>query len=309
MLQVFLSQNQSLLEIEEFTNGSWIALTDPTEAELKRVEDEIGVLPDFLRAALDPEESPRIETEEGQTSIIVDAAIRSDVENQLYVTIPIGIIILKQHIVTVSLSGDTIIESFKHGSVKDFYTQFKTRFLLQILFRNASHYLNTLKVLEKLTNRLEKTLNKSFRNKELLQMLQIEKSLVYISTSLRSNEMVLERMLRQDQIKNYPDDADLLDDVIIENKQAIEMCNVYVTILTSTMESYAHVIENNQNNVMKVLTSVTLVSTVPTIIAAFWGMNVDLPLQNTPHAFAIIIGATVLIMVVLIIILRYIKML
>ncbi len=309
MLQIFMSQNQALLEVEEISNGSWIALTDPSEAELQRVEQEIGVLPDFLRAALDPEESPRIETEEGQTAIIVDAAIRSDLENQLYITIPIGIIMLKQHIVTVSLSGDTILESFKHGSVKEFYTQFKTRFVLQILFRNASHYLNTLKVLEKLTNRLEKTLNKSFRNKELLQMLQIEKSLVYISTSLRSNEMVLERMLRQDQIKNYPDDADLLDDVIIENKQAIEMCNVYVTILTSTMESYAHVIENNQNNVMKVLTSITLVSTIPSIIGAFWGMNVNVPLQDSPYAFAILIGATAVLMVILLIILRYIKML
>lgn len=309
MLQVFVSRSQNLVESEQIEAGAWISLTKPSEAELKKVEAEVGVLPDFLRAALDAEESARVDTEDGQTLIIVDAAIRSGEDNQFYITIPVGIIMLKQYIITVCLSHETILEDFKRRAVKDFFTQFKTRFVLQILHRNASHYLTNLKVLDKLSSRMEKTLNQSLKNRELLEMLKIEKSLVYFSTSLRANETVLERLLRQEQIKNYPDDADLLDDVIIENKQAIEMCNVYVTILSGTMEAYGQVISNNQNNVMKVLTSVTLVMAVPTIISGLWGMNVNVPLAQVDGAFWLILGATGLLMLLILVILRIVRML
>lgn len=309
MLQIYLSRNQKLEEIDEMESGSWISLTKPTEAELQKVEEELGVLPHFLRSALDSEESPRIDREDGQVLIIVDAAIRSEDKQQFYITIPIGIIMLKQHIITVCLSDDTIVESFKRQRVKDFYTQFKTRFILQILYKNAYQYLNNLKVLDKMSSRLEKTLHDSLRNRELLEMLKIEKSLVYFSTSLRSNETVLERLLRQDLIKNYPEDADFLDDVIIENKQAIEMCNVYVTILTSTMDAYASVISNNQNNVMKVLTSVTLVMAVPTIVSGYFGMNVPVPMTVEDSAFWLIIAGTTVIMLIVLYILHKVRML
>lgn len=309
MLQIYLSRNQALEEMQEIEAGSWICLTKPTEAELKRVEEELGVLPHFLRAALDSEESPRIDREDDQVLIIVDAAIRSEDRQQFYITIPIGIIMLKQHIITVCLTDDTIIEAFKKPGMKDFYTQFKTRFILQILYRNAYQYLNDLKVLDKMSTRLEKTLHDSLRNRELLEMLKIEKSLVYFSTSLRANETVLERLLRQDLIKNYPEDADFLDDVIIENKQAIEMCNVYVTILTSTMDAYASVISNNQNNVMKVLTSVTLVMAVPTIVSGYFGMNVPVPMTIEAHAFWLIIAGTTLLMLIVMYILHRVRML
>lgn len=309
MLQIFLSQNQDLKEIDSPEAGSWIALTKPSEAELEKVEKELGVLPHFLRAALDSEESPRIDREDGQVLIIVDAPIRSEDRQQFYITIPIGIIMMKQYIITVCLTDDTILDVFKKQRIKDFYTQFKTRFVLQLLYRNAYQYLNDLKVLDKMSTRLEKTLHDSLRNRELLEMLKIEKSLVYFSTSLRSNETVLERLLRQDIIKNYPEDADFLDDVIIENKQAIEMCNVYVTILTSTMDAYASVISNNQNNVMKVLTSVTLVMAVPTIISGYFGMNVPVPMTIEHDAFWLIIAGTSILMIIVMYILHKVKML
>ena len=235
--------------------------------------------------------------------------IRSSDNQQFYITVPIGIIMLKQHIITVCLTDDTIAESFKDGKVKNFYTQFKTRFILQLLYRNAYQYLNDLKVLDKMSSRLEKTLHDSLRNRELLEMLKIEKSLVYFSTSLRANETVLERLMRQDIIKNYPEDKDFLDDVIIENKQAIEMCNVYVTILTSTMDAYASVISNNQNNVMKILTSVTLVMAVPTIVSGYFGMNVPVPMTLDSDAFWLIIAGTVLFMLLITYILHRIRML
>lgn len=309
MLQIYLSKNQTLEKIDQPEAGSWISLTKPTEEELNRVEQELGVEPSFLRAALDSEEAPRIDKEEGQLLLIVDAAIRSEDKQQFYITIPMGIIILKQHIITVCLTDDTVLEAFKKPGVKDFYTQFKTRFVLQILYRNAAQYLTDLKVLDKMSTRLERTLHDSLRNRELLEMLKIEKSLVYFSTSLRGNETVLERLLRQDLIKNYPEDADFLDDVIIENKQAIEMCNVYVTILTSTMDAYASVISNNQNNVMKILTSVTLVMAVPTIVSGYFGMNVPVPMSIENEAFWLIIAGTTVFMIVLIYILHKVRML
>ena len=264
-------------------------MVDPTRDELEYVEETTQVQPDFLRAALDEEESSRTETEMGQTLVIVDIPFAdSNGEIAMYTTIPLGLIAMKDYFFTVCLEDDTFLDDFKSNRVKNFFTQFKTRFILQILYRNATKYLQYLRQIEKASNRLEEQIFKSQKNRELMQMLRLEKSLVYFSTSLRANAVVLEQLMRSSNIKNYPEDQDILEDVIIENKQAIEMSNIYSSILTSTTEAFASIVSNNQNNVMKVLTSVTLVMNSE-IMAGLFGMNVKLPLTELPYAFWVII--------------------
>jgi magnesium transporter len=197
------------------------------------------------------------------------------------------------YIITVCLKENQITRDFVEKKVKGFYTFKKTRFFLQILYKNSIKYLFYLKQIDKLSHLIENKLHKSTKNKELIQLLELEKSLVYFSTSLKANESVLEKMLRTDMIKKYPDDAELLEDTIIENKQAIEMARIYSDILSGTMDAFASVISNNLNIVMKFLASVTIVMAIPTMIASYFGMNVQVPMANSPFAFPVIITISV----------------
>ncbi|MGI6076749.1 MAG: magnesium transporter CorA family protein [Fastidiosipilaceae bacterium] len=305
MLEIFKTINNTVERLDEIEPGCWINMVDPTRDELEYVEETTQVQPDFLRAALDEEESSRTETEMGQTLVIVDIPFAdSNGEIAMYTTIPLGLIAMKDYFFTVCLEDDTFLDDFKSNRVKNFFTQFKTRFILQILYRNATKYLQYLRQIEKASNRLEEQIFKSQKNRELMQMLRLEKSLVYFSTSLRANAVVLEQLMRSSNIKNYPEDQDILEDVIIENKQAIEMSNIYSSILTSTTEAFASIVSNNQNNVMKVLTSVTLVMVIPEIMAGLFGMNVKLPLTELPYAFWVIIIMIIVFCVLLIILLN-----
>ncbi len=291
MYEIFKTVNGELISTSSFEEGIWVNVTNPSEEEINKVSAALNVETDFLKAALDEEERARIESnDEGQTLIIVDTPIiEKEGQMNLYTTIPLAMIIIKHTIITVCLKEDTLLNDFKNNKVKSFLTQFKTRFVLQILHRNSTRYLQYLKHIDKTSSRIEHDLHKSMKNKELIQMLKLEKSLVYFSTALKSNEVVLEKLMKFDHIKNYPEDTDLLEDVIVENKQAIEMSNIYSSILSGTMDAFASVISNNLNIVMKFLTSVTIVMAIPTMISSFFGMNVRIPL-NTPGAFWIIIG-------------------
>ncbi|NMA33790.1 MAG: magnesium transporter CorA family protein [Clostridiaceae bacterium] len=292
MIEIFKTVDNELVITDTFEDGVWINMINPSEEEINKVSSSLNVETDFLRAALDEEERARIESDEGQTLIVVDIpVVEREGQMNLYYTIPLAIIILKHMIITVCLYENTILDDFKKNKVKSFLTQFKTRFVLQILYRNATRYLQYLKHIDKLSNKIEQDLHKSMRNKELIQMLKLEKSLVYFSTSLKANEVVLEKLLKLENIKKYPDDTELLEDVIVENRQAIEMANIYSSILTGTMDAFASVISNNLNIVMKFLTSVTIVMAIPTLISSFFGMNVPLPLAG-PGSFWIIVALT-----------------
>ena len=298
MIEVFKTVDNKLVITDTFEDGVWVNMTNPSEEEISKVSSSLNVEADFLRAALDEEERARTETDEGQTLIVVDTPIvESEGQMNLYYTIPLAIIILKHTIITVCLYEDTILNDFRHNKVKSFLTQYKTRFVLQILYHNAVRYLQYLKHIDKMSNKIEQDLHKSMKNKELIQMLKLEKSLVYFSTSLKSNEVVLEKLLRLEHIKKYPDDTELLEDVIVENKQAIEMANIYSSILTGTMDAFASVISNNLNIVMKFLTSVTIVMAIPTLISSFFGMNVPLPLGG-PGSFWTIVVITLAVCIV-----------
>lgn len=298
MLQIFKTVNDELVSLDNFEAGVWVDLVNPSEEELQKVCTSLGAEPEYVRAALDEEERARIEHDNGQILIIVDVpVIDKDEYTNLYATIPLGIILMKDYIITVCLKENTVIKDFGKKRIKSFYTYYKNRFVLQILYKNAAQYLQYLKYIDKASSRIEKDLHRSLKNKELIQLLKLEKSLVYFSTSLKANEIVLEKMLKLDMLKKYEDDLDLLEDVIVENKQAIEMANIYSSILTGTMDAYASVISNNLNIVMKFLTSMTIVMAIPTMVSSFFGMNVHLPFnfEKYPYAFTIIFGfATVI---------------
>lgn len=173
--------------------------------------------------------------------------------------------------------------------IKNFHTYKKTRFIFQIFYLNASYFLNYLKQINKETEIAEYILKNSMKNKELLKLLSLEKGLVYFTTSLKSNEIVMEKTMRGKFVKLYEDDEDILEDAIIENRQAIEMSQIYSNILSGTMDAYASIISNNLNGVMKFLTSITIVLAIPTMISSFWGMNVELPFEHSPMGFIIMI--------------------
>ena len=284
-------------EIKEFKKGSWINLTNPSESEIRKVCEGVNIEEDFIRYALDIEEKARIDDDEDENTIlfVIDVpSIEKNEENDVYVTMPLGMIVVRDDFfITVSLKRNKIIEEFEKRKIKNFQTYKKTRFIFQILYLNSSYYLNYLKRINKETEIAEYILKNSMKNKELLKLLSLEKGLVYFTTSLKSNELVMEKTLRGKIIKLYEDDEEILEDAITENRQAIEMAQIYSNILNGTMDAYASIISNNLNGVMKFLTSVTIILAVPTMISSFWGMNVDLPFQNSKVGFIIMISIAV----------------
>lgn len=291
MLNIYKTIDDNLFTLEEIEDGAWISLINPTVSELEFVEEELAVDIDFLKAALDEEESSRIEVEDNQLLILVDMPIvEKEEEHIVYETIPFGIILAGKNIITVCLKDSTVIDQFEKNSVKTFETSKRYRFVLQILYKISKRYLLYLKQIDKMSNQVEKQLHKSMKNTQLIKLLDLEKSLVYFTTSLKANQIVLDKLLKLDAIKLYPDDEDLLEDVIIENKQAMEMSNIYSGILSGMMDAFASVISNNLNIVMKRLTSITIVLAIPTMFASFYGMNLrNLPLDDSYNAFWIIV--------------------
>lgn len=277
MIKYYKTVDNKVIEIEKAETGCWISVISPSEEEVEYLVETYGFDRGFVKSALDEEESSRIEIEEEQTLIIVDYAISQKEETGdaiIYSTMPLSIIVTKNYVVTVSLMDNVILHEMANGTVKNVQTSLKTRFILLILLRIAAKFLLFLKAIDKMSSQSEKKLSKSMKNKELLQLLALEKSLVYFSTSLKSNEVTLEKILRGRVIKLYEDDQDLLEDVLIEIKQAIEMANIYSNVLSGTMDTFASVISNNLNIVMKTLTMITIIMEIPTIIFSYYGMNV-----------------------------------
>ena len=266
-----------MTKLDKVEDGCWVNLTYPTEDELSTVTATLGVDSGFLRAALDEEETSRIDTEDGQTLIIIDLPSVEPADKNgavVYSTLPLGIIVTERHIITVCLKESSIIRDFQDGLVKNAETQKRTSFILYMLLWVAKRFLQYLKQIDKIYNYMERQLYKSQRNKELIQLLDLEKSLVYFNTSLKSNEVTLEKILRGRIITLYEEDHDLLEDVLIEVRQAIEMASIYSSIISGMMDAFASVISNNLNVIMKVLTSITILLTIPNIVFSFYGMNV-----------------------------------
>ena len=303
MIKIYNSnlETNKFSELKEITKGSWINMINPTDNEIKLVCENIGIQEDFIRYPLDYEEKARIDIEDDDntTLFIIDVPIiekdkKNDTEE--YTTMPLGIIVVRDdYIITVAIKKNKIIDELEKNKLKNVVTYKKTRMILQMFYKNSSEYLKYLKRINKETEIAEGVLKTSQKNKELLKMLSLEKSLVYFTTSLKSNELVMEKTLRGKIIKLYEEDEDILEDAIIENKQAIEMAQIYSNILNGTMDAYASIISNNLNGVMKFLTSITIIIAIPTLISGYWGMNVKVPFENEPIGFIIVVAISIII--------------
>ncbi len=295
-------------ELEEIERESWVMLTNPTQEELYHISETYKIDMDDLKAALDTEERSRLENEEDYTMILVNIPVVEE-ENgkKWYETIPLGIYITKKIVFTVCLEETNILRQFVDGLVPDFYTYMKTRFVYQILYNNAALFLYYLRIIDQRANQIEEVLLETSKNSDLIQLYDLEKCLVYFTTSLKSNEVVLEKLRKHIGLRHYEEDQELLEDVIIENKQAMEMTYIYHNILRSTMSLFGSIIDNNLNQVMKFLAAVTIIVELPTMISGLYGMNVKMsgmPFAQNAYGFAVITAFSVVVCLIAVYILR-----
>ncbi len=289
-------------------------MISPNMDELTEVAEYYQIDIADLRAALDEEESSRVQMEDGYTLILVDIPfeeIRN--EQRAYTTIPLGILLIQDAIITVCSEDTAILSSFANNRMRGFSTKKKMRFVYQILLRTTNLYQALLRVIDKKRSEIETRVGtETTEDKDLINLHELETNLVYFATSLSANKVVLDRLTRYERIQQYPEDKELLDDVIVENRQAIEMTNIYRDIIHGARELVSTIINNRLNNTMKLLASITLVMAIPTIISGIYGMNVSgkwMPLSTTPHGFTIICGIITLICALVLLILKRSKML
>lgn len=308
MIQYFRTDDRKIHEEDGVKDGVWVNMVNPSEGEGRLLAEKLDVDIHDLLAALDEEETSRIELEDGYTLILVDiptTEIRFD--KVAYTTIPLGIVLTQNTIVTVCNEDTPVLQAFMNGRVKEFSTKKRLRFVYQILFRVATQYQTVLRTLDKQRTEIEERVAGDTEDVDLVGMHALESTLVYFATSLRANGVVLDRLTRYKRLEQYPEDKELLGDVIVENQQAIEMASIYRDITNSTRELMSSMIDNQLNNVMKYLTVITLIMAVPTIISSFYGMNVDsnfVPFAHTPNGFLIITLITVVICVITFFILK-----
>ena len=297
MLKITKTTESQLIELtpDRIEVGSWINLVRPSADELNAVEAITEAPQDFIRSALDPEESSRIEIEDNHILVLINVPINHDSHVYEYDTIPLGIIITPDYIVTICQEYNDVIQNFSETRFRYFSTFKRTRLLFQILYRSAMLFLKDLRQMTRRSDQIEQDLRKSMKNEELFQLLDLQKGLTYYSMSLRSNKVVVERLLRlcsnpqvSHIIKFREEDEELLDDVRVEYDQAIEMAQIQTDVLAGMMDAFASVISNNLNIVMKFLASITIVMAIPTMVASFFGMNVPVPWEGDPMGFVIV---------------------
>lgn len=293
MMRIYKTELETgtLNVLKEMEEDCWIHLVHPTLDEVKQVCTKTGADERLISKVLDEEELSRIEVEGESTLIVLNIPYLVDhAHKNKYRTLPLGIIHTNRYIITIILKENKLFEDFENGNVRDFHTEKKTRFTIQLLLRISQGYLFGLDEMNKDIERQEHQLAKATKNQELIEMLNIEKSLVYFMGSLKYNQATLERLSKGNVIPFYEEDKDLLEDAMIESNQAIEMATIYKEIMASTTETYASIISNNLNVIMKFLAGITIVFSVPTMVASFMGMNVPLgDFATNPASFFILI--------------------
>ena len=301
MVKYFVNgQRRAPDQIESFKNKCWIDLVNPSDDECEDVAQLSGIPEDMIKAALDEEERARTEFDDGNSMFIVDCPliVDSDDGGDSYTTLPLSVIYNDKCIVTVCLKGNTVLKDFITGR-EEMHTDRPVQFILKFLLGNAKRFLYCLKQIDRKTRRIQSEMEKTMRNSEIIQLLDLQNSLVYFSTSLNSNERVHEKLFKVEGVATREEYLDLYEDVIIEGKQAIETCNIYKNILSVTMDAYGSIISNNANDTMKKLTIITILLAVPTMIAGFWGMNMPVPGQSgiafyQTGWFWLVVAATIL---------------
>jgi magnesium transporter len=290
MITTYKNNGSNLEVIDAPIPGAWLNVVDPTPSEIECLQ-QLGIPQDYIIYPLDLDERPRTERENGELLIILRIPyFQGEGADIPYTTIPLGIILTENYILTVCKLENELVQEIAGGRSRDLSPTKRNRFLLRILINTANKYQSYLRKITKIVDALEDKLQLSTRNREVLELLKYQKSLTYFATALRSNELMMERLQRSQIFKMYPDDEDLLEDVLTENQQAIEMTNITNNNLSQMMDAFASIISNNLNVVMKVLASITIILSLPTMIASFYGMNVDLPFQHEPFAFLLTLG-------------------
>jgi magnesium transporter len=303
LIQYLAKYNGRLKVLEQPEVGCWINITPPfSQEELEEISNTYEVPLDFLTDSLDVDERSRYEREDDLRLIVLNTPILNDKvreDESIYVTVPIGIILTLEHIITISAFENPVLDLFLEDRIKNYNPADEQLFVLQIFEQNVYRFLNCLKNLNLKRNLIEKELSDSLESSKLRQLLSIEKSLVYFVNTLSANDLLKLKMKRTDFLNIRPDEdkMDLFEDIIIDNSQALEMSNVYTNILRSTMDAYAAIISINLNVVIQRLTLVTIILMVPTLVASFFGMNVDLPFKSETSSlsFFVIIGISILI--------------
>jgi magnesium transporter len=292
MIRIYRKENgEELAETAEFGKNCWINVHNPEQTEIEHLARSFGIPSDFLTDPLDLDERARIEIEDGKILIIVRIPVHYDNNLEIpYNTLPLGIIVSEDAILTICALKSPVLQEFLDGRVKDFTTSRRSRFVLQIFNRTVMQYLRYLKHINAFTTILEKELRQSMKNAELFKLLNMVKGLVYFTTSLKSNDLMMDRLRRLDPVGMSPEEKDLIEDILIDNKQALEMAQIYSSILSGLMDAFASLINNNVNEVMKILTLVTIIIMLPNLVASIYGMNVAIPFQGKPYAFYVVVA-------------------
>ncbi len=313
MLYIYRTEDHIVAQLQEFEDNVWVRLVNPSEDELWEVAEQYHIEYADLASALDVEETARIALEDDYTLILVDLPSPEVRHHKTaYTTIPLGIIVLPDAIITVCRQKTPILEDFSHGRVRDFSTKKKMKFIYQIGFRSASLYQNTLRMIERERIEIEERAGKKTEDSDLIALQELETTLVYFITSLRANSVITEKLKRYKRLEQYDEDMELLEDVQVEYQQAIEMAAIYRDIVDGTRDLLSSILDTRLNNTMKRLTSITLVMAIPTIISGIYGMNVDsnwMPLANIPHGFSLICLIIAVVCIVIMLILKRKKML
>jgi magnesium transporter len=293
MLTIYKTTEQGLEQLESMTNGVWVKAIDPTPEEIQQLRTW-GVEQEYINYSLDLDEMPRMERDEDYTFILIRIPHRQPESDIPYITIPLGILIKGNMIVTICKYDKEMFKVLAEGKYRLLKTGKRYRFALYIFLETATRYLTHLREINRMTEIIEDQLQKSTRNREVLELLKYQKSLTYFATALRANEVMMERVQRTQIFNYYEEDQDLLEDVLTENQQAIQMTNIATELLAAMMDAFASIISNNLNAVMKILAAITIIISLPTIVASFYGMNVDLPFQELPYAFWFTVGISIL---------------
>lgn len=294
MISAYITREDGLIPVDTWEDGCWIKVVNPTEKEISQLIEKFGVWIEFFTDPLDVDERARFEVDEGNVLILIRSPRREPEEAVIpYITLPIGIILTGNVIITVTLTEVDVLDEFLSGWVRNFDTRNRTKFAFQICYRTALRFLRYLKDINRTSNQIEISLYRSTTNEQLLDLLSLHKSLVFFNTSLRSNSLMVEKLSYSNILDMTDEERDLYEEIVIENKQALEMANIYQSIIVGMSDAFASIINNNVNVVMKLLTSITIIIALPTLIASIYGMNVDLPLQHDPFAFLIVMLCSV----------------
>jgi magnesium transporter len=293
MLHIYKTTEEGLERLDTIVNGAWVNAVDPTPEEIEKLMDW-GVESDYVNYSLDQDEMARMERDDDYTFILLRIPIHQPESDIPYTTVPLGMMILGNKIVTICKYDSDIFKALTNGKYRLLKTGKRYRLALYIFLETAARYLTLLREINRATEAVEDQLQKSTRNREVMELLKYQKCLTYFATALRSNEVMMERVQRTQIFNYYEEDQELLEDVLTENQQAIQMTNINTEILSSMMDAFASIISNNVNSIMKLLTALTIIVSMPTIVSSFFGMNVPIPYENHPLAFVGILLSSII---------------